>query len=295
MRIAITTPTGNIGRRLVHALQDRGGHDIVLLARDPSKLAEEQARGATVVQGDLADEAFVREATAGADALFFLCPPAYHVDDYRAYYNALAKVGAAAVKANDIPHTVFLSSVGAHLADGTGPIAGLYDGERIFSEATRGLTILRPGFFMENYLFQLDTIKAMGSIFMPTRGSATLPMIATADVADRAAEVITKPAPSSPTIVPLHGPKDLSLDEAARIIAEHSGREIQHVQVEPAQARESMIAMGMSEGVADTMLEMYAAFDAGTIVDETPRSAATTTPTTMEAFVDDVLAPAIRG
>lgn len=293
MRIAITTPTGNIGRRLVHDLLDQGEHDLVLLARDPSKLAAEQARGAVVAEGDLTDERFVLEATSGADALFFLCPPAFGVPDYRAYYNELAKVGAAAVRANAIGHTVFLSSVGAHLPEGTGPIAGLHDGERIFSEATRGLTILRPGFFMENYLFQLEPIQAAGSIFMPVRGSASFPMIATMDIADRAAEILTGPVPTTPTIVALHGPSDVSLDEAARIIGAESGREVRHVQVEPAQARASFIEMGMSPGVADTMLEMYAAFDAGTVVDEAPRGPETTTPTTLATFVDVVLGPAL--
>ena len=294
MRIAITTPTGNIGRRLVHNLLDQGGHELILLARDPSKLAEEAQRGASVAQGDLTDERFVIEATAGADALFFLCPPAFYVPDYRAYYKTLSETGAAAVKANDIPHTVFLSSVGAHLPEGTGPIAGLYDGEQIFRAATQGLTILRPAFFMENFLFQLDAIKGAGSIFMPVPGSATLPMVATSDVGDQAAEILTGPAPASPTIVSMHGPSDLSLDEAARVIGEGSGREINHVQVEPAQARESFLTMGMSEGVADTMLEMYRGFSAGTIIDEIPRSHETTNPTTLETFVDGVLGPAVR-
>jgi len=47
--------------------------------------------------------------------------------------------------------------------------------------------------------------------------------------------------------------------------------------------------------VADTMLEMYAAFQAGTLKDEVKRSPETTTPTTFETFVKDVLAPALRG
>jgi len=34
VRIAITTPTGNIGRKLTHHLLDRGSHELVLLARD---------------------------------------------------------------------------------------------------------------------------------------------------------------------------------------------------------------------------------------------------------------------
>jgi len=295
MRIAITTPTGNIGRELTKRLLDQRGHELILLARTPDKLTKEQARGAKVVKADLGDAASVKKTTKGADALFFLCPPNFAVPNYRAYYVEVAKNGADAVKANKIKHTVLLSSVGAHLSKGTGPILGLYDAEKIFSKATQGLTILRPTWFMENHLSHLDSIKNMNSIFMPLSGNLTAPMIATVDIADRAARVITGPAPSRPTIVPLHGPKDYSLDECARIIGRAIGKEVRHVQVPPAKAKEAMIGMGATENVADTMLEMYAAFQAGTLKDEAKRSPETTTPTTFETFVKNVLAPALKG
>jgi len=295
MRIAITTPTGNIGRELTKRLLDKGGHELILLARTPDKLKKEQARGAKVVQADLGDAASVKKATQGADALFFLCPPSFSVPDYRAYYVELAKNGADAVKANKIKHTVFLSSVGAHLSKGTGPILGLYDAEKIFAQVTQGLTILRPTWFMENHLWHLDSIKNANSIFMPLSGNVTLPMIATVDIAERAARVITGPAPSRPTIVSLHGPKDYSLDECARIIGRAIGKEVKHVQVPPAKAKEAMIGMGATENVAETMIEMEAGFQAGKITDEVKRSPETTTPTTFETFVKNVLLPALRG
>jgi uncharacterized protein YbjT (DUF2867 family) len=294
VRIAITTPTGNIGHSLTQRLLDQGGHELILLARSPDKLKQEQAKGAKIVQGDLEDAASVKKATQGADALFFLCPPSFSVSNYRDYYSKLAKAGADAVKANTIKHTVLLSSVGAHLPDGTGPILGLHDAEKIFAQATQGLTILRPGGFMENYLEHLDSIKNMNSIFMPLSGDVTLPMIATVDIAERAARVITGPAPKQPKIVSLHGPRDYSLDECARIISQVIGKEVKHVQVPPAKAKEAMIAMGATEAVADTMLEMEAGFQAGKITDEVKRSPETTTPTAFEIFVKDVLAPVLR-
>jgi len=295
MRIAITTPTGNIGRELTKRLLDQRGTQLILLARTPDKLKKEQARGAKVVKADLGDAASVKKATQGADALFFLCPPSFAVPNYRAYYVGLAKNGAEAVKANKVKHTVLLSSVGAHLSKGTGPILGLHDAEKLFAQVTKGLTILRPAFFMENYLWHLDSIKNMNSIFMPLSGEVTLPMIATADIADRAARVITGPAPSRPTIVPLHGPKDYTLNECAKIISRTIGKEVKHVQVPPAKAKEAMIAMGATENVADTMLEMEAGFQAGKIKDEAKRSPETTTPTTFETFVKNVLLPALKG
>ena len=145
VKIAITTPTGNIGRELTQRLLDQGGHELILLARSPDKLKKEQAKGAKVVRADLGDAAAVKKATQGADALFFLCPPSFAVPNYRAYYGQLATNGADAVKANSIKHTVLLSSIGAHLSKGTGPILGLHDAEKIFTQVTQGLTILRPG------------------------------------------------------------------------------------------------------------------------------------------------------
>ena len=84
------------------------------------------------------------------------------------------------------------------------------------------------------------------------------------------------------------------MDECARIISRVIGKEVKHVQVPPAKAKEAMIGMGASENVADTMLEMEAGFQAGKITDEAKRSPETTTPTTFETFVKNVLAPALN-
>ena len=85
MRIAITTPTGNIGRPLTGILQAETDHELTLLARDAGKLTEETARGAVVVEGDLTDGDYVVQATQGADAFFFLVPPNFVAEDFRAY------------------------------------------------------------------------------------------------------------------------------------------------------------------------------------------------------------------
>ena len=60
MRIAITTPTGNIGRELTKRLLDQRGHELILLARTPDKLKKEQARGVKVVKADLGDRKSTR-------------------------------------------------------------------------------------------------------------------------------------------------------------------------------------------------------------------------------------------
>jgi len=51
---------------------------------------------------------------------------------------------------------------------------------------------------------------------------------------------------------------------------------------------------GVSLNVTMSFLEMYEAFDTGRIMPEFPRGPETTTPTTLEQFARDVLAPALR-
>ena len=96
LRIAITTPTGNIGRELTRILQSETDHHLTLLARDPSKLEAEAERGATVKQGDLLDSDFVQEATRGADALLFLIPPHFGAHDFRGFQNQITTIGVDA-------------------------------------------------------------------------------------------------------------------------------------------------------------------------------------------------------
>ena len=97
MRVAITTPTGNIGRELVRILQSETDHGLTLLARDPAKLSAEVERGATVKRGDLLDSNFVVEATRRADVLFFLIPPNYTAEDFRGFQNQVTACGVRAV------------------------------------------------------------------------------------------------------------------------------------------------------------------------------------------------------
>lgn len=290
-RVAITTPTGNIGRELTKILQSETGHHLTLLARDPSRLAAETERGATVKQGDLLDPGFLLEATRGADALFFLIPPNFGAEDFRGFQNRIAAAGVEAANRNEIAHVVLISSVGAQHAEGVGPVNGLHDAEVAFGDADLNVTVLRPGWFMENYYAQLDAIKGAGSIFMPMAGSSRVPMIATVDIARAAADVLIAET-TVPRLQELLGPRDVSLDEAAGFIGEAIGRPVQHVQVTPDQAKEAFLAAGIGPDLTRLYLEMFDGYRDGLFAPEFPRTEASTTPTEFSAFARNALAPA---
>ena len=148
MKIAVTTPTGHVGSAVTDFLLEFGGDVTVkVLGRRPEKLQEYVQRGAEIAVGAQDDVDYLVNATRGVDALFWATPPGYGSDDLRAFQNRLGKAAATAIGANKIPRVVNLSSVGANLSSGVGPINGLHDVEVLLDNVATNITHLRPGFF----------------------------------------------------------------------------------------------------------------------------------------------------
>ena len=118
---------------------------------------------------------YLVQATEGVDALFWATPPGYGSDNVRAFQNRFGKAAATAIRNNQIPRVVNLSSIGADLESGVGPISGLHDIEALLNEAGPKTTHLRPGFFFENLLWQLDSIRNQSAISLPISGSHATP------------------------------------------------------------------------------------------------------------------------
>jgi hypothetical protein len=70
--------------------------------------------------------------------------------------------------------------------------------------------------------------------------------------------------------------------------------DLRYVQFPYDEARKGMVGAGLPAGMADLYVEMSRGFNEGAIRSTQPRSAATTTPTTIDTFAATVLAPAYR-
>jgi uncharacterized protein YbjT (DUF2867 family) len=294
MRIAVTTPTGNIGSVVTDRLLEAGA-EVVLLARHPDKVKSFVDRGATVIAGSLRDMNTLREATHGVDALFWLTPPDYQAENVRASQLSFGESAVGAIKANRIPRVVNLSSYGAHLESGTGPVRGLAEIERKLDRVAANVTHLRPTAFMENILTSLETIRSSRSIFLPVSGKTPVEMIATRDIGEFAAKRLLDDSWNGRHVIELFGPKRHTFDEAASLVSEAVGETVTHVPVPPEAAREAMTGMGISADAANGILEIYAGFeDRRLLPDHEPPSEART-PTTFAEFSRDVIAPMAKG
>ena len=295
MPIVITTPTGHIGSALVRELLGRGRSDLRLLLRDASRLDADVRQSVETREGALQDAAYVREATAGADALFWLSPPGWAEAGLMDWYETLGDNAAAAVRANGIGHVVHLSSEGAQDRDRFGPVSGLGRVEdrldAVAAETGASVRHLRPTFFFEN--FEQQPIAQTGQVFFPAPTSRTTGMIATADIAAAAADLLADRSWAGTDVVHLFGPRDLSYDEAAAVLSEALGRDVTATQVPPDAVREQFRGMGAPDDWVEGFVALYTSIGAEGYRGA-PRDAASTTPTTLEEWARRSLRPTLE-
>ena len=287
MKIAVTTPTGHIGSKLANILLDRKS-DVTLIARHPEKVKDLASRGAKVIAGEHSDPAVVEEAVRGADALFWLTPGEVTSHDPLGTARRMAETGASVIRKHPDLHVVQLSSAGAFLPSGTGPIVGLHDTEEKFRAAGKNIVSLRPNEFMENVFFSLPTIIGQDSIFTSIPGSMKAPFIATQDIAEVAAEFLLKPVHGH-HVIDIVGPEEISFDEWARIAGQAIGKPIRVVTVPGNKLKTAMSQSGMSPEMAALLVEMEEAFPK--IVGDFKGEQKRTGKVTFSQFAREVFAP----
>jgi uncharacterized protein YbjT (DUF2867 family) len=293
--ITVLGATGHIGTPLIHLLLAQG-HHVTAVARPSSRLDALQQAGATTKAGDLSDVAFVTDALRGADAAFLMIPPNMASNSVLADQGEVGKAIAQAVRAAGLQRAVHLSSIGADLPSGTGPVVALHQQEaRLNAIESLRTTHLRPAYFMENLLANLGLIQHLGITGSALQAEVSFPMVATKDIAARAAELLASDKPG-PAVQYLLGPRSYSMPEATAAIAQAIDRPgLPYVPFSYADATNGMVEAGLTPDMAGLYIEMTRHINEGGIMGKQPRTADNTTPTTLEEFAREVFAPAYQG
>jgi uncharacterized protein YbjT (DUF2867 family) len=293
---AILGATGNVGSVIANGLLAKG-EKVRVVGRDSNRLDKFVRRGAEAVTANVQDATALTQALVGVRAAFLMIPPNVKSQDYRADQEVASDAIVSAVRQADLRYAVFLSSIGAHVPAGTGPIAGLHSAEEKLN-AVGGVNVLhlRPAYFMENNLAGMGMIHAMGVLGNALRAELKIAMIATRDIGDYAARRIYSLDFSGKETQELLGERDLSMNETAAIIARGIGKpDLRYVQFPYEQVQQVLVQMGIPVKTAALFIEMYKAFNEDVVAAQEPRSAENTTPTPLEKFVQEVFAPAYQG
>jgi uncharacterized protein YbjT (DUF2867 family) len=285
--IAVMGASGHVGGRTAELLL-QSGEAVRALGRSVAKLASVAAKGATVLTGDAGDVLFLTRAFRGAEAAFVMLPPDPKAADYRRQQDEQGEAIARAIRDSGVGYVVFLSSLGADQAEGTGPIAGLHAQEqRLRALPGANVLVLRPAYFFENFIDTLGLIKGHGIGGGPMAPDLPFPMIATRDIADAAARALRQRDWAGVVVRELLGERDLTFAEATRIIGTRLGRpDLPYVQVPYGEFAASLVQAGISPNVAGLYAEMARAVNEGRVKPREGRRPNGTTPTRFEEFAD---------
>jgi uncharacterized protein YbjT (DUF2867 family) len=284
--------SGNTGSIIADFLLSQG-KKVRVVGRDAGRLQRFVSKGAEAFTADLSDAAALTKALSGARAAYLMLPPIVSREDQERESDVIAK----AAKDSGLRYAVHLSSYGAHVPKGTGPVTGLHSAEQKLN-AISGLNVLhlRPGYFMENNLAAIGMIRGMGFFGHALLPDLKLPMIATRDIGDYAARRLLDLDFSGKQTRELLGERDISIAEATAVIARGIGKpDLRYQQFPYDQMQQALTQAGFSPKKAAVYIEMFQAINAGVLAAREPRSPENTTPTSFETFVQDVFAPAYHG
>jgi uncharacterized protein YbjT (DUF2867 family) len=284
--------SGNTGSIIANSLLLKG-EKVRVMGRDAGRLQRFVRQGAEPFTTDMGDSTALTKAFSGARAAYLMLPPITSREDQERESDAIAK----AVKESGLRFAVHLSSYGAHVPEGTGPVTGLHSSEQKLN-AISGLNVLhlRPAYFMENNLAAIGMIQGMGVFGHALLPHLKLPMIATRDVGDYAAQRLLDLDFSGKQTRELLGERDLSMTEATAVIAHAIGNpDLRYEQFPYDKMQQALTQMGFSAKKAAVYIEMFKAINAGVLAAQEPRSLENSTPTSFETFVQDVFAVAYHG
>jgi uncharacterized protein YbjT (DUF2867 family) len=284
--------SGNTGSVVADFLLSKG-EKVRVVGRDAGRLQRFVDEGAEAFTADLSDAAAITKAFSGARAAYLLLPPVKSREVQERESDAIAKV----VKESGLRYAVHLSSYGAQVPDNTGPLVGLHASEEKLN-AISGLNILhlRAGYFMENNLATIGMIHGMGVVGNALLPDVKLPMIATRDVGNYAAQRLLHLDFSGKQTREVLGERDLSMTEVTAVIARGIGNpDLRYQQLSYDQVQQALTDLGVPPKGAALYVEMYKAINEQLVVPLEPRSPENTTPTSFESFVQDVFVAVYRG
>jgi len=258
---AVAGVTGHTGGVVAETLQAEG-QPLRVIVRDEKKVASWKDRGAEVAVAAVDDEAALTRALSGTKGAYVLLPPdAVTTDFFGSRARMIDAIARAAVNAR-LPHLVLLSSIGAHLPKGHGPIGALYQAERRFETLGIGTTFVRASYFLENYGAGLPAAKNDGVLpsFLPA--NLTHAVVTTPDIGRTAAQALLD-GPRGRRVVELSGPADVTPADVAAALTELLARAVNVAEAPLDAVVPTFMSFGMSQQMAELYREMYASFIGG--------------------------------
>jgi uncharacterized protein YbjT (DUF2867 family) len=261
----ITGSLGNISRHLVEGLV-KNGKEVTVITSKADKVAEIEQLGAKALVGDLNDAAFLKGAFKEAEVAYTMIPPIWQTTDWRKSMNQVADSYLTALTGSNVRYIVNLSSIGAHMGNGAGPVDGLHDFEQKLNKL-QGIHVkhLRPSYFYTNFLSLIPMVKNAGIIGGNFGGTEKVPLVHPADIAKAALEELLSLNFTGSSVRYIAG-DEKSGKEIAQVLGTAIGRDdLNWVEFTDEQQHQGLLGAGLPEAIAKEYTAMGHALRTGTM------------------------------
>ncbi|GIG55442.1 SDR family oxidoreductase [Demequina activiva] len=246
---AVTGSSGQLGRRIVHALLDLhvSPFDVIALARDTATIDDLAALGVRVRHADYDEPASLEVALEGVDRLVLVSGSEVgkRAEQHRAVITAAQQAGV-----KRIAYTSLLKADSSSV----GLAPEHVETERALADSSIETAVLRNSWYTENYTAQIPGYRERGAI-VAAAGDASVSTATRADLADAAAAAIT--ADAVKPVYELAG-TTFTFAQLAHTISSVTGTEVTYTSVSVEELAAGMVEGGMDEGTA----QFWASIDA---------------------------------
>lgn len=225
-RILVTGASGQYGRLAVDGLLAKGvsPSSLLLLTRDPAKLADYAAKGSSIRQGSFDDPVdSLAEAFTGADTMLFISTSraGQRLPQHQAAVDAAVKAG--------IKHIVYTSILSAHLENPTALVAREHRATEEMLRAS-GLywTALRDAQYSEALTDVAGPPALKAGVLRVNAGQGKMAFISRDDCVGPAVNILADPSPHRNKAYHITGPELLSWGDAAKIMGETVGKTLSY-------------------------------------------------------------------
>ena len=263
MKFVVTGSLGNISKPLAEKLV-AAGHNVTVVSSKSEKVAQIEALGAKAAIGSVEDIAFLTKIFNGADAIYTMVPPNFGAGDWKKYIAGIGENYAEAIHASGVKNVVNLSSLGAHMPEGCGPVSGLYFVEKALNNL-EGVNVkhLRPGFFYPNFLANVGMVKHAGIMGGNYGEGTTLVIVHPDDIAEVAAEELLGLSFKGKSVRYIAS-DEKTTHEVAAILGKAIGKpELPWVNFNDEETLAGLLQAGLPEEIAKNYAEMGSAMRSG--------------------------------
>ncbi|MCE7060670.1 NmrA family NAD(P)-binding protein [Dyadobacter sp. CY343] len=268
MKYIITGSLGHVSLPVTKNLV-KGGKDVTVISSSSDKKQEIESLGAQAEIGSVTDSDFIQNAFKNADVAYLMIPSSFSLTDYEKFQIEVADIYLEALKGSNIKHVVVLSSLGAQMREGAGPIDALgYLEEKLLQIPGLNTVFLRPSYFFSN-LFALGGLIQNAGIAGNNFGDndEKLVLTDTNHIAEVATEQLLNLSTGNSVVNIANDERHPT--EIAAILGKAIGKEnTPWVTFSDEDARQGMLGAGLNESFASTYVEMGQALRSGKMQEE---------------------------